>query len=330
MTPGTKGGKGGPKAPGYRIGSVSRLTGLSSHLLRMWERRYGVVTPQREGRNRLYSDADIAKLSLLKRLVDAGEPISTLAPLSLEQLQARLETLGTVGARVAAHRAAPVLRLAVVGAGLAASLQEAADAFPEFDVVASYPSAAGVDADAAARAPDLLLMEQPTVQPETARHVTELVRISGARHAFVVYRYAAAAAVRRLRTAVVTPVPAPLDLFGLRDRCHGMGLLAPGPHTVAPGGGETHEVPPPRRFSDAELMRAARIETTVQCECPLHLSQILSALCTFETYSAECESRSPKDAALHRYLHRQTAQARDLVEQALQRLLEVEGVELKG
>ncbi len=328
MTPAAKGGR---NAPGYRIGSVSRLTGLSSHLLRMWERRYAVVTPQRsEGRNRLYSDADIAKLSLLKRLVDAGEPISTLAPLSLEQLQARLENLGSVGDRMAAHGAAPALRLAVAGAGLAAALQEAADMFPEFDVVASYPSAAGIDADTASRAPDLLLLEQPTLQPDSARHVTELVRISGARHAFVVYRYAAAAAVRRLQTAVVTPVAAPLDLFGLRDRCHGMGLLEPGPQAAVPEGAGTHEVPPPRRFSDAELRRAARLETTVQCECPLHLSQILTALCAFETYSAECESRSPKDAALHRYLHRQTAQARDLIEQALQRLIEVEGVELKG
>ena len=44
----------------YRIGAVTKLTGLSADVVRVWERRYGAVRPVRsEAGTRLYSDADI-------------------------------------------------------------------------------------------------------------------------------------------------------------------------------------------------------------------------------------------------------------------------------
>lgn len=75
----------------YRIGAVSRLTGVTQDALRVWERRYGVVEPQRsEGGDRLYSREDVTRLTLIKRLVDAGHAISRVARLTLKQLQQRL------------------------------------------------------------------------------------------------------------------------------------------------------------------------------------------------------------------------------------------------
>jgi DNA-binding transcriptional MerR regulator len=70
------------------IGFVAHVTGLSTHVLRAWERRYGVVNPTRSptGR-RLYSQSDIARLSLLKSATDAGHTISRLANLSRQDLQ---------------------------------------------------------------------------------------------------------------------------------------------------------------------------------------------------------------------------------------------------
>ena len=46
----------------------------------------------------------------------------------------------------------------------------------------------------------------------------------------------------------------------------------------------------------------------------------------FETYSAECESRSPADAALHQYLTQVTGNARAMMEIALERVVEAEGI----
>jgi len=66
---------------------VAQRTGLSSHILRAWERRYGVVAPTRtEGGQRLYSDADIERLSLLQLLTAGGGSISQLAQLPMVEL----------------------------------------------------------------------------------------------------------------------------------------------------------------------------------------------------------------------------------------------------
>jgi methanogenic corrinoid protein MtbC1 len=72
---------------GYPIGVVTRRTGLSPDVLRVWERRYSVVAPTRSsGGQRLYSAADIEKLRLLRRLVDGGHRIASVAKLDLPAL----------------------------------------------------------------------------------------------------------------------------------------------------------------------------------------------------------------------------------------------------
>ena len=74
--------------PTYRIGTAARLTGLSEHLIRVWERRYGAVTPHRaESGVRLYSEANIARLRLLKRATERGHAIGSVAALDEKQLE---------------------------------------------------------------------------------------------------------------------------------------------------------------------------------------------------------------------------------------------------
>jgi DNA-binding transcriptional MerR regulator len=62
---------------GYRIKTVARLTGIPRNTLLAWERRYELVDPTRgDNGYREYSDADIAFLRAVKRLVDQGCKIS--------------------------------------------------------------------------------------------------------------------------------------------------------------------------------------------------------------------------------------------------------------
>jgi DNA-binding transcriptional MerR regulator/methylmalonyl-CoA mutase cobalamin-binding subunit len=71
----------------HPIRVVARRTGLSPHLIRMWERRYGAVEPDRtESNRRLYSDEDIERLLLLKVATEAGESIGQIAGLSERDL----------------------------------------------------------------------------------------------------------------------------------------------------------------------------------------------------------------------------------------------------
>lgn len=56
-----------------RIGEVSRRTGVTVPTLRAWERRYGLLDPDRtEGGHRLYSDQDVAHVRAMQRLLDEG------------------------------------------------------------------------------------------------------------------------------------------------------------------------------------------------------------------------------------------------------------------
>ena len=87
----------------YRIGTVARLSGLSTHVIRVWERRYAVLSPDRTpGGARLYDDADVERLRLLKRAVDSGHSIGSLAQLSTEAL-ARLVLASPPGASAASE-----------------------------------------------------------------------------------------------------------------------------------------------------------------------------------------------------------------------------------
>src|SRR5918999_1341804 len=73
----------------HPIGVVTRRTGLSPDLLRVWEKRYHVVRPRRSsGGRRLYSDADIERLRLLYRATLAGRGIGQVATLSTPTLAA--------------------------------------------------------------------------------------------------------------------------------------------------------------------------------------------------------------------------------------------------
>jgi DNA-binding transcriptional MerR regulator len=71
----------------YPIRAVSRLTGIGIDTLRAWERRHGAVTPLRDDRGRMYTDADVERLRLLRGAVEGGHSIGRLAGLSDQQLQ---------------------------------------------------------------------------------------------------------------------------------------------------------------------------------------------------------------------------------------------------
>ena len=109
----------------HPMGVVVQRTGLTPHVLRAWERRHGAVEPGRtEGGQRLYSDADVARLRLLKRATEAGRPIGTVAGLSTERLAA---LVGEDGASTAVGEAAGGVVRSVAGAEghLAAALDAA-------------------------------------------------------------------------------------------------------------------------------------------------------------------------------------------------------------
>ena len=79
-----------------RIGELSRRTGVTRELLRAWERRYGLLRPQRtEGGFRLYSEDDVRRVQAMREHVATGIAAAQAAALTLEG--DRSPASGTVG-----------------------------------------------------------------------------------------------------------------------------------------------------------------------------------------------------------------------------------------
>lgn len=313
---------------GFRIGAVARLTGISPDALRVWERRYQVISPERSASGtRLYSEQDVERLRLIKRLVDAGQAIGTVGTLELRQLRARITHLeGTEGAAAPSQ---PV-RLLLAGPTLAQRLAAAAGAEDpaRLRLVGTLDGLAALEhVDVQT---DVLMVECATLDEQSAQQLRRVRRLSGARLLLVVYGFAPREALAAVEAEGAIVLRFPVNWEAIRHYCIPEPAVAP-PRLRTPQPGTTApitEPPPARRFDDAQLARAAMIDTAVRCECPHHLADLIIALGRFERYSAECESRNDRDAALHAYLHHTTAQARSVMEGALAHLLETEGLDV--
>ena len=72
----------------HSIRVASARSGLSSHVIRIWEKRYGAVKPERTGTNRrLYSDGEIERLTLLRLATASGHSIGNIATLPVAKLR---------------------------------------------------------------------------------------------------------------------------------------------------------------------------------------------------------------------------------------------------
>jgi DNA-binding transcriptional MerR regulator/methylmalonyl-CoA mutase cobalamin-binding subunit len=105
---------------GYPIRAVSKMTGIGIDTLRAWERRYGAVTPTRDDRGRMYTEADVARLRLLNGAIEQGHSIGRVAGLSNDELH---HLCGAAGA-VALPPAVPPQRSPVDTTALLTALRQ--------------------------------------------------------------------------------------------------------------------------------------------------------------------------------------------------------------
>ena len=81
----------------HRIHRVAKLTGLSRDVIRVWERRYGLVKPSRSAnRYRIYSDEEVALLRYVKNEMDKGQSIGDLIAVGREKLLASADRKSVV------------------------------------------------------------------------------------------------------------------------------------------------------------------------------------------------------------------------------------------
>lgn len=288
----------------YQIGAVARLTGISQHCLRAWERRYGIDPSGRtQTRRRVYTQEDIQRLILIKRLIDADYAISTIASLSLSQLEMRVRELDSTQSET-------LCRLVVFGIQLAEQLRTHPD--HGLNITGIYNRIA--DANLGALEADILVLEYACVHKEDIDAISRLLTQTGARRAVVIYRFVHPDVETLFDLERITGLQAPIDLHKLRLVCPNSRLK------------NQADAVPERQFDDVHLARIASQSTLIKCDCPHHLVNLILSLNAFEDYSVRCENSNAEDAHMHAYLYRMAAQARAKIEHALTRVMEHEGI----
>jgi MerR family transcriptional regulator, light-induced transcriptional regulator len=72
----------------YQINDLERLSGIKAHTIRIWEKRYNLIEPQRSDTNiRFYSDEQVKRLLNVSTLLENGHKISKIAALKDNELR---------------------------------------------------------------------------------------------------------------------------------------------------------------------------------------------------------------------------------------------------
>ncbi len=313
----------------FRSGVAARLAGIPVETLRVWERRYGVVGPRLSARGqRLYTTAEVRRLTLIKQLLDLGHSIGSIAILTTDELTALQSTVRELTAAPSGIMAEVVreLRIVLVGPLLASqrfeeSLTRAASGHAV--TIAGRCSGVG-EATTGLRGvmADLLIIELPTLHDEAPTILARIKEFCAARQVIVLYKFAPSAIVRKLRAAGYDIARAPANAPEMASLCQGFLRLSPAMAAVTVDA----TAPAPPRFDQGSLAAFADASNTVYCECPRHLVELVVNLVSFERYSAECANRSPEDAILHRDLQQTAGRARALLEDALVRVATADGI----
>ena len=323
--------------PRHRSGAVARMLRMPVATLRVWERRYAVAQPVLSASGqRLYSAADVRRLAVLKQLTDLGHAIGSLARLDMQQLQAVASThaqtvSGLHGARREPAPVAPPARpwrLGVIGATLASRLQRAMllrQLNQTLQWVGPFADAAAAAASLQASSVDALLIHEPGLHDGWLAGFNAAAPALATVPKALLYGFASAAVCEQLARSGVTLLREPQTDAVIGQWLQGFQVAT----SAAQPAGPLPNLPDavvPRRWDNAALADIAGLSSTIACECPRHVAELLVQLSQFEDYSAECEHRSAADAQLHAYLKQVAAAARSLFEVALEHVAMHEGL----
>ena len=167
-----------------------------------------------------------------------------------------------------------------------------------------------------------LILELSVLSPQLVSDICALAVKKGHRRIVVIYGFSSASLTERLRREGVSVLRAPVDHEEIIDSVRR-------PRGASPiDGNKRVDLVVARSIDDQVLDYLSLIETSVECECPKHLVDIIRTLNRFEDYCVSCENRNDADAALHVALRATTAAARASFEQSLVEVIENEEIEL--
>ena len=302
----------------YEVGAVAKISGLSPHTIRTWERRNFIHAANRSATGRRqYNKEQVDRLVLFRQLTHLGDSISALAGLTLEDLQTRLAEFHRVKPTVKANRSIIVKVFTEIAGERLAGLSE------RFSLIPAHTNGFHQEET---RKPDLLVLEvegtDQAFQIQLNRATAEFPGIP----LVLIYDFLQSDRLKgfgRLGYFLIKrPIPQELlEQYLLTAAGHRQKL------DIESGADSAEEVKA-RILSDRQLAAISASTPKVKCECPHHMASLVSSLTAFEDYCARCEIESPEDTILHAHLGKEAAKARHLVEKALVYLCETDQIDI--
>lgn len=291
----------------YRIGAVSKLTGVTVECLRAWERRYGMNPAEKAGKTRFYSETQVHRLTQVKRLIDQGHPISQLVNLSDAELAHRLGQ----------YPPAPTIRSRRPKVGLAGTTlllaEEQHGDGTRLDILDRWSTP---DAFATTRSQqtrpqrlprlDVVVLEVPSLDTYLIDKYVESID----ERVVVIYHFSTEGDLKIAAERELEVLAWPSTWQQIEDAC-----LRSDRESRRTNSAHRH-------FSDEQLLHMA-IRTKIEgCACPRDLVQLITQINAYAIHAERCGTIDT--TAIHQELSMEANAARACLENALGVLVEQE------
>ena len=306
--------------PLFGIGTVSRLTGIKADTLRVWERRYDLVASHKTSSGRRqYTRAGLEHLQLIAALLEGGARIGEIASAERKTLESLLRAGGKQGSEsIPAAKA----RVVFVGEELCRWLADHQGAVSNVDALLAEESALQASSSFPddLESIDTLVVGGNCLNGPESTAITRLCMQLKPVKVLLCYESLTESALRTLQDHSLVIMNYPLEARELA--CHlNLALVE---RQSAAGAANIADLVNVRdhMYTEPDLRNARLMKSALDCECPQHLVDLISALNRFEAYSVDCSTESWEDAAVHACVYTYTAQARWLMEKALGTVIE--------
>ncbi len=228
-----------------------------------------------------------------------------------------------------------MVKVAILDERLPLQLRERPGALGDVEVVWAGQELQELVRNAKITRPQVLIANIELMPGSLPDGPQQLLRDTQAELLIAVYTFARREDLAALTASNMRPLRAPIRLEFLRAQMMSVivrdVLSKPPMSTPSPSLARSTTPAPvvhPMRFTPHQLGKLAEITSSVDCECPNHLSDLVTSLQAFERYSQACQSRNKADVELHNRLYLATAHARHIMENALEELIKQERIQI--
>lgn len=299
----------------FSIGTVARIVGVSTHVLRAWEKRYGLklATRSEKGR-RQYGPNEVEKLRLIKGALDVGYKISDIANMSATQLT-QLQKPKFNNQPVTSPQKKQFI---VYGNHLSHLLFQSRQNI-RYQVVENLFELPSIAERLASFVQGVLLeFNQIDNEIEELLYTTKLSFKYGEKIVVFTTTPVEQERLQRLSQSQVEIIQGELDQRVLADYVQSQHMSR----------FQRKQPDESRELTSQQTNTLLSHQSEIYCACPQHLADLYSKLDKFVKYSNQCERISPKDSAVHQHLSHRLIKIRSQLSSLIFDVAEIDGIDL--